>query len=179
MTDSISRQTPFADAATSPTIALTESGVARRDRMLGELVGEMRRVHRRRRGRRVAMVLLPVGAMAIAVLWWRGSALPVALSPGRETTAFAPTPAPVPIDSPAPAVSVPVAIITMVRTTDDAFARSLVTTPPHASEAQTINDAELLATLADLNRPAGIVRSGGKAWLTRNVTDATGNSSQG
>ena len=35
-----------------------------------------------------------------------------------------------------------------------------------------VNDDELVALLAQLDRPAGIVRSEGKTWLTNAVTDA-------
>ena len=35
-----------------------------------------------------------------------------------------------------------------------------------------VNDAELVALLVQLDRPAGIVRSEGKTWLTNAVTDA-------
>ena len=49
-------------------------------------------------------------------------------------------------------------------------------TPPDAapSEAITvrvINDDELLKLLADMGRPTGLVRTGGRAWLTTQVTD--------
>jgi hypothetical protein len=34
-----------------------------------------------------------------------------------------------------------------------------------------MSDQDLLRELAHLNRPAGLVRAGGKVWLTRPVTD--------
>lgn len=37
---------------------------------------------------------------------------------------------------------------------------------------KTINDDELIALLAEINRPAGMVRSEGRIWLTNPVTDA-------
>ncbi len=36
---------------------------------------------------------------------------------------------------------------------------------------KTINDDELIALLAQINRPAGVVRSEGRIWLTNPVTD--------
>lgn len=36
---------------------------------------------------------------------------------------------------------------------------------------KTINDDELIALLAKINRPAGMVRSEGRIWLTNAVTD--------
>lgn len=36
---------------------------------------------------------------------------------------------------------------------------------------KTINDDELIALLAKINRPAGVVRSEGRIWLTNPVTD--------
>ena len=45
-------------------------------------------------------------------------------------------------------------------------------TPPTERLIQMVNDDELVALLAQLDRPAGIVRSEGKTWLTNAVTDA-------
>ena len=35
-----------------------------------------------------------------------------------------------------------------------------------------IDDSELLKMLAEIGRPAGLVRSGSRVWLTNAVTDA-------
>ncbi|MCH8822631.1 MAG: hypothetical protein IH984_03895 [Planctomycetes bacterium] len=45
--------------------------------------------------------------------------------------------------------------------------------PPTAKMTlvKNINDDELIALLAQINRPAGIVRSQGRIWLTNAVTD--------
>ncbi len=37
---------------------------------------------------------------------------------------------------------------------------------------RTIGDEELLALLAEIGRPAGLIRSEGRVWLTSDVTDA-------
>lgn len=42
---------------------------------------------------------------------------------------------------------------------------------PKAPLIKTINDDELLALLAEIERPAGLVRSKGRIWLTNAVTD--------
>ncbi len=44
--------------------------------------------------------------------------------------------------------------------------------PPTKRLIQTVDDDQLLALLAQLDRPAGIVRSEGEIWLTNAVTDA-------
>ncbi len=44
--------------------------------------------------------------------------------------------------------------------------------PPTGRLIQMLDDHELVALLAQLDRPAGIVRSEGKIWLTNAVTDA-------
>ncbi len=42
---------------------------------------------------------------------------------------------------------------------------------PKAPSIKAINDDELIALLAEINRPTGIVRSEGRIWLTNPVTD--------
>ena len=44
--------------------------------------------------------------------------------------------------------------------------------PPTERLIRMVDDDQLLALLAQLDRPAGIVRSEGKTWLTNAVTDA-------
>ena len=44
--------------------------------------------------------------------------------------------------------------------------------PPTQRLIQMVDDDELVALLAQLDRPAGIVRSEGRIWLTNAVTDA-------
>ena len=44
--------------------------------------------------------------------------------------------------------------------------------PPTERLIQMMDDDELVALLAQIDRPAGIVRSEGKIWLTNAVTDA-------
>lgn len=45
-------------------------------------------------------------------------------------------------------------------------------TPPTKRLIQMVDDDQLVALLAQLDRPAGIVRSEGEIWLTNAVTDA-------
>lgn len=42
---------------------------------------------------------------------------------------------------------------------------------PNAPLIKTINDDELIALLAEMDRPTGIIRSEGRIWLTNAVTD--------
>lgn len=156
---------------TSPSMPLSEIGVARKDRMLRELLGEMHRVHSGRRARRRAAVLItPVLALGLAVLVWRWSPQSVAPSPNQGTIAKGPVSAPK-ITAPPTVAQVPVAIITMIRTPADGLDAYRVTTASHSIDAEMLDDAELLATLSSLNRPTGLVRSGDRVWLTRNVAD--------
>ncbi|MEE8153627.1 MAG: hypothetical protein V3T53_01560 [Phycisphaerales bacterium] len=50
--------------------------------------------------------------------------------------------------------------------------RQLPDTPPTKRLIQMVDDDQLVALLAQLDRPAGIVRSEGEIWLTNAVTDA-------
>lgn len=43
--------------------------------------------------------------------------------------------------------------------------------PSKTTLVKTINDDELIALLAKIDRPAGIIRSQGRIWLTNAVTD--------
>ena len=116
---------------------LSPAGRARRDAMLDELVGYMRRTHRLRTIRRRLSDLVAVGGLAMfigAAAWVFGSyiASDGPLSGGRDEVS-------------------PPAQMVLVR---------------H------IDDSELLKMLAEIGRPAGLVRSGSRVWLTNAVTDA-------
>lgn len=120
---------------------LTRDGEARRDAMLGELLGAMQRVHHGRRVRRRVVSGLAVLAIFAGIAWVVGSQ---SLSSDRaQPNRFVKLPQlPVP----------------------DA--------PVNERLIQTVDDDELVALLAQLDRPAGIVRSEGRIWLTNAVTDA-------
>ncbi len=117
--------------------ALSPAGRARRDAMLDELVGYMRRTHRLRTIRRRLSNLVAVGGLGMligAAAWVFGSHRPSEGPPGGG--------------------------------------RDDVSPPAHRVLVRQIDDSELLRMLAEIGRPAGLVRSGSRVWLTNAVTDA-------
>lgn len=144
------------ESATTP--LLSAQGVARRDRMLGDLVSRMREVHRARRvRRRVAMVAAPMLLIAAiaTIARWPGSRP----TTSRDGTTVAHGSAPA-----------PAAIISVVRSSDDSLVRYRAE-PGGESDMIVMTDAELLDALAGMNRPAGLVRTNGRVHLTRDVID--------
>ena len=129
---------------------LTPDGEARRDAMLDELVGAMQRVHHGRRVRRRAAGALAVLAIFAGMAWVLGSQLPVG---DRAQTDIAVN---------RPPQHVPDAVGT----------ERLIRLARRTGVIRTVDDNELVALLAQLDRPAGIVRSEGEIWLTNAVTDA-------
>ncbi len=128
---------------------LTPTGEARREQMLDELLGTMQQIHRRRRVRRrlvgvAAMLLLFAG-----VVWGVASQL-----------SFVDRAKPLIVeDQPLeelPDLSAPEPLIRP-------FARTGL--------VRVVSDDELVTLLAQIDRPAGIVRSEGEIWLTNAVTD--------
>jgi hypothetical protein len=143
---------------------LTPAGAARRDAMLDELTGYMNRVHRSRRIRRrgVAAALLFAVAAAVAYL----------ALPGQPTPVHQPitsNPLHSPVESSAPPVR-----IAVVRTDPDIVNKYRASAPETSVvRIERLDDDELLRRLDAMGRSAGLVRMGGKAWLTADVADAT------
>ena len=135
-------------------LRLSQTGVQRRADMLGELQGAMRQVHRRRRALRrvVAASCLLLALLAASVPFWR---------PG-------PAPHQVVLEDPAPAPPAPVVDLIIVHTDPTVLARY---TPRPQSRTERLNDDALLAHLASINRPTGLIRMGGEVRLTANVVD--------
>ena len=52
-------------------------------------------------------------------------------------------------------------------TTDSTVANQFMVSTTHSA---TLSDDELLATLASMNKPTGLIRSEGRVWLTTDVT---------
>ena len=129
---------------------LTATGEARREQMLDELLGAMQQIHHGRRVRRRVGSAFAVLVLFAATVWVVGSQLSF---PGSSLTdsglAWSPKPTP---NVPEP----------------DSPSRSSERT----GLIRMVGDDELVTLLAQLDRPAGIVRSNGEIWLTNAVTDA-------
>jgi len=159
---------PF-DADDSIAPPLSAAGQARRDAMLGDLLGSMRRVHARRRARRV-------GAAGLAVVACVGIGV-VALRPSSPAASNDPAPrtveSPRIAESPRPRVapvapSGPVIEYAEVRTDDSSLDRLRAR---RSGVIERIGDDALLATLADLGRPTGLIRTAGGVRVADAVVD--------
>ena len=128
---------------------LTPTGEARREQMLDELLGTMQQIHHRRRVRRrlvgVAAMLLVLAGVAWVVASQRS---------------FVDRPKPLIVEN-QPSEEVP----------DLPAPEPLIRLARRTGVIRTVDDDELVALLAQLDRPAGIVRSEGEIWLTNGVTD--------
>jgi len=140
---------------------LSESGRRRRDAMLTGLQDEVVRSARRRRRRRrlgagaAALGLLVAGGVIIATL----SPPPAAdngVRSGAEGRSARPERARIVVRR----VQTDAGIASRVR------AAGVASVPVHS-----VSDAVLLETLAELGRPAGLVRTPERVWLTADVTD--------
>jgi hypothetical protein len=127
--------------------SLSKAGGRRRDQMLGELTAAMRVLHTRRRTRRRAILVTGLALVATSAL-----ALALLQPTGPEPTLASPA----------------TTKIVIVRTDPTVLDRYAVR--PLASTI-IIDDDMLLTTLAQIERPAGLVRAHDRAWLTREVAD--------
>lgn len=147
-----------------PALQLSSAANQRRDQMLHDLIEDMQRIHRARRVRRFAAVAAtPLLLLAIVFAWarWPGPHAPS--SGGGSNIAQG--------SSPAASLLRPAAIITVVHTDAGVLDRYRATSTTAASQTSMLDDAELLDALANINRPAGLVRTADRVWLTRSVTD--------
>lgn len=147
-------------AAGADAPVLTAAGQRRREAMLGELTAELHQVRRQRAVRRgivgiASVVLLVSGAVTVA-------RLPTARVP-RAPLAHQPAATP----RPAPAERV----IQITSTDMEILDRW---SPPKRDgfRVEPIDDDTLLRRLAEIGRPAGLIRMDGRARLSAAVTDA-------
>jgi hypothetical protein len=124
---------------------LGDQRAARRETMLQELIAAMRRHHRRRRLRRTAAAwgLL----LAVAGTAWIVRAQQPAQPPGPGDTELA--------DG---------------RQVEPTI--RIIRQSPRTGLVTVIDDDELVLRLAEIDRPAGLIRCEGRTWLTRAVADA-------
>lgn len=161
---------------TEDTQPLSRIGQARRGAMLGELTEYMQRVHGARRRRRrvgaacgVAVVVFGLAVLALSGTPARNDPPGRGDSPlaGRDHTVSQPDSS---VDGDVPAPRDGVGCVIRIVQTDPAVLERYRARP--AARAILLDDQELLATLAAMNRPAGLIRYQGRAWLTASVTDA-------
>lgn len=150
---------------------LTVAGRARREAMLRTLTHAMRERHAaRRRRRRAAAAGGGLLLFALAAVAGRGVLREPATVPGRLVEVPAPM---VPERPPArPESSAPrVACVIEVVKTDPTIVDRYRAPQPQRVRVQWIDDDALLAELRGLDRPTGLVRVNGRAFLTEVVVD--------
>lgn len=127
--------------------ALSQAGRVRADAMLTSLTAHMQRTHRNRRARRRAATIAAPTLLAVA-------AVALMRFPSRSPRSDT---------SPAPRV--------IARAEPTGPLITIVRSNASIVEQVAISDNQLLDTLAAMDRPVGLVRSGDRVWLTRDVTD--------
>ena len=133
----------------------SKSRALRRETMRAELLEQMHAHHRRRRTRRhvasTAALLLATGLLFTLVL------PRLVTRPGELAES---------VSEPRP--EKPVIEYHVVSTRRAVTDKYIV---PPVSRIQRIDDSALMENLIALNRPAGLIRTGEKVWLTSPVTD--------
>lgn len=156
----------MSEPQSEPLEQLSSAGLARREVMLGELVGVMKRTHR---GRRVRRRLLATGGGVCLVFLLIRLALLGASDPSDPARIAENPTGSSEVVYPAEAPSRPASITVIVKTDASILERC------RAEPTQRIvrmDDSMLLETLASINRPAGLIRYGGQTRLSTPVTDA-------
>lgn len=129
-------------------MGLSAAGKARRDQILRLAVGEAGARKRRRRVARAGMVLTIIGISVSAFFMFQRVEHPV--------------PVPVAIDTPTTPQTAP-ALATRIQTDPTIVQRLSI--PPQPRSWTIIGDDELLRSLADAGKPAGIIYYDGHATL--------------
>ncbi len=138
-----------------PTDPLSPMGVARRDAMLPDLIDAMQRLHcRRRRRKRIAAISTLTGMAVICALSVRLAQIAPPMAPAPHAA----NPVHAPVGS----------IITVVQTDRSTLDRHR---PATSFSAILIDDQSLLDVLAEIDRPAGLIRMDGQVRLTAVPTD--------
>jgi len=138
--------------------SLSPQGQARRDAMLGELVGHMSHLRRRRRIRRASL------STAMAFLVCVGVFRLAQFSPTHPSITSRPE---VELDA-RPSVSSQATRVVYVATDPDVIRRYRASSQPIVVW---VNDAQLIEVLAQMGRPAGLIRFGDRLALSAPVTD--------
>ena len=145
---------------------LSPAGIARREAMLEELVEVVKRTRRVRRRRRQVLALGGCVSLLLALIW---VGLPGASGPRDAPPIAQQTPEAQQEVAPAPEVPQRhLCVTTVVQTDPSVLERYRVQA---TSRVVHMNDQMLLATLASINRPAGLIRFGDRVRLSAPVTD--------
>ena len=137
---------------------LSRQGEARREAMLGELTGAMSRLHR---GRRILRSV--TSAAAIALIF--DGVFRYADFGARESGMTLTTP----VQVPSPTLPQPDAGTIVFVHTDSTIQERYRVSPP--SIIVLMDDAQLLKTLVEVGRPAGLIRIGERLAFSTAVTD--------
>lgn len=144
---------------------LTPSGEARRQAMLGELIAAMESHHRTRAVRRNIAVL------SAAALLVAGAAYFVASASSGDRDMGAPAPTQVAASNAEREEPVVMRVV-HVQTDPGVLDRYRAAPPPLIVR---VDDAALLETLEQFDRPTGLVRMGDDVFLTASVADEPAN----
>ena len=146
---------------------LSPAGLARRDKMLGDLVGVMERMHR---ARRLRHRLAASGGSACLLLLLVLLAIPGS-SDGPGAGELVETARPeITVPLGAPITSQGRSVLTELVTTDPSVLDRYRANP--RAVVIRMNDRMLLDALASIGRPAGLVRFGDDVHVSAPVTDA-------
>jgi len=145
---------------------LSSEGRERRDAILRDVSARLPGIASARRRRRRSVA----GGAAVALLLVVGGAVVLTM---QQRPANQPTLTPPNVAAPeAPPVNeTPSIDFQIVRTNDEIDPTMIVRTDPEAINAMVVSDEELLRTLAEMGRPAGLIRMNGQVRLTRDVVD--------
>ena len=143
---------------------LSPAGVVRKKAMLSQLVGQMKHIHNARRVRRRIVYTFSLVIVCAITVW----VVSLKISSSRRDVFVRDTPSEIKQTPTVQNKSSQTSNTTIITHgfRSDPSPQILKTTLVKA-----INDDELIALLAEINRPTGIVRSEGRIWLTNPVTD--------
>lgn len=166
---SVSPASFTSDGLTGGGSILSAAGRQRRNAMLTELLDKQQSWQRHRRARRragvgLAMLVVLAGASWTALSWRGSSSNPSELDRDKSLVKNNPndTSLPAPDETQSP---------TRIQVIHNA---DLILADHYAKGTgliQVVDDAGLVQTLEELGRPAGLIRSEGRVWLTSSVVD--------
>lgn len=136
--------------------------------LLPALLSELERTRRRRTTRaRIAAASTAAAVIALALI---GAHLTL---PGARTPPLITVNVATPAQPGYTIVRTDPSILERLSVRTDPAALIAATTPaPHSTTTvEILSDRQLLDLLTSVGRPAGLIRSGGRTWLTRDVTD--------